>query len=159
MTARITKTDINHGLNWSMVGLTFFSYVHLTLLVAWTICGLDLGFSNGILHVPPLGWELIVLKVVTDTVRFNPCIINGQFGADTNAKFSLINFSYFLLLVGLGLNITHGVFTILYDEHTWFYICFTVILFSLAVLDCIYFYYLVKFKQYIQIFKDLNKLD
>lgn len=161
---RITKTDINHGVNWSQIGLTFFSYVHTALLVAWTVGGLLPGFSNGILHVPPLGWEILVLKFVTDTIRFNPCVISGKFAGDTDSKIKMIHVSYFLLGVAIIFNITHAVFTIIeIPTHAtslyWFLILFTIILFVLAILEASYIYYLSKFKKYILIFRSLNKID
>jgi hypothetical protein len=137
----LTQDDVRHAITWSRVGLRFLSYIHLLLLVAWAAGGLLQGFSNGIFHITPLAYEIIILKILSDALA----------GGD---KRPLVGLGIFLFVVAIGFNITHVVFTIIEISGTlgdlyWFLIVFVVILASLVVLEGIVIYYLIKYKRHL----------
>lgn len=137
----MNATDVRHAVTWSRVGLRFLSYIHLILLVAWAVGGFLQGFSNGIFHVPPLAYEIIILKILSDALA----------GGD---KRPLVNLGIVLFVVAIGFNVTHTVFTIIEIQGTlgdlyWFLIVFAVILVSLAVLEAVVVYYLIKYKRHL----------
>lgn len=147
----MSVNDINIALKWVQTGLTFLKWVHTTILVAWA-CGAVLPmFSNGILHLFPIAYEILLRDVIGDSLGFSIDQI------EIRPKIRLINLIYFLLIVGIAINGTHIGFTI-YDLATdegspifWFLIFFTCLLGALLVLECVYFYYFIKYKAYLEL--------
>jgi hypothetical protein len=150
--------DIMYAIEWSQTGLAFLSYVHTALLVGWGFGPLVNGFSNGIFHAVPLAYEIFALKILSDTIGFGLNLINGKWVAEAILKIRMIKFSVFVFVVAIALNITHFVFTIIEVVDTvgdlhGFLIFFSVLLGTLTLLECVYVYYLLKYKRYLLLLK------
>ena len=147
--------DIKHAIEWSQTGLAFLSYVHTALLVGWGFGPLVNGFSNGIFHAVPLAYEILALKILSDTIGFGLNLINGKWVAEATLKIRMINLSVFVFVIAIALNITHFVFTVIevVDTVSGFLIFFSVLLGILTLLECVYIYYLLKYKRYLLLLK------
>jgi hypothetical protein len=140
--------DTKIAIKWVQTGLTFLKWVHTILLVGWAFGGLLTLFSNGILHITPLAYEIALRDVIGDSLGFGIDI-------EIRSKQRIINLIYFMLIVGIALNGTHIGFTI-YELVTndaspifWFLIFFTCLLCVLLVVEVVYFYYFIKYKRYL----------
>jgi len=159
--------DIKVAITWSQTGLTFLSYAHMILVVAWAMGGLLDGFSNGILHVPPLAYEIILVKLISDTIGFGLSITGQSFVVATKMKHRMIVLVGVLLVIGIALNITHLVFTaielsqctsLLCNNNYWFLFVFAFILSFIILFEAILLWYFVKYNRYVKLFQSfLNK--
>lgn len=145
----MSNDDVVIAIEWVQTGLTFLKWCHTVLLVGWACGGLLTQFSNGIWHITPLAYEILLRDVIGDSLGFSLTNISIR------SKFRLINLLYFLLVVAIGFNGTHIGFTI-YEIVTndaspiyWFLIFFTCLLSFLLILEVIYIYYYVKYKKYL----------
>ena len=126
------------AVTWSQTGLSFLSYAHVALILAWGIAGIISGFANGILHVTPIVFEILLVKIMADSLGI--------------ARHRSIVLVCVLLVVAICLNVTHLVFTaielgectsVLCLNTYWFLFVFAFILGFLAVLEGILFYYFI----------------
>lgn len=157
-----TAKDLERGVMWSQVGLTFLSYCHMILVVAWAIGGLLDGFSNGILHVPPIAYEIILVKLISDTIGFGVDAVNRQFIVAVDKKHRTIVLLGVMLVIGIVLNLIHLVFTsielnkcesVLCDNNYWFLFIFAFILGILAVLEGVMLWFFVRYHQHLKLFR------
>jgi hypothetical protein len=116
-------------------------------LVCWAFGGLLPLFSNGIWHITPIAYEILLRDVIGDSLGFGIDI-------QVRLKRRAINLLYFLLVVAIGFNATHLGFTIneLVTTDTpiyWFLIFFSCLLGFLIVLEIVEIYYFVKYKSYL----------
>lgn len=158
----VSREDIRHAIEWSQTGLGFLSYVQTLLLVGWACGVLVTGFSDGIFHATPLAFEILLLKVLSDTIGFGLNLINGNWVAEAKLKIRMINFTIGLCVIAIGFNVTHLVFTIIDITETvgtnlyGFLIFFSILLGVLAILECIYIYYLVKYKRHLTLLRTVS---
>lgn len=157
----IFAKDIKIAITWSQTGLTFLTWIHTVLVAAWAIGGLLNGFSDGILHVPPLMFEIILVKFMAETIGFGLNAINRKFAVDTKNKHHMVVATGFLLLVGIVLNIIHLVFTgielqkcesLLCGNNYWFLFIFAFILGILAVLEAILLWFFIVYDRHLKQF-------
>lgn len=157
----ISAKDIKIAITWSQTGLAFLSWIHVVLVAAWAAGGLLDGFSNGILHVPPLVYEIILVKFVSDTIGFGVHALQRDFYAETRYKHQMILVTGFLLVIGIIINVTHLVFTaielykcesLLCDNNFWFLFIFAFIVGLLAVFEGILLWFFVVYDRHLKHF-------
>jgi hypothetical protein len=158
----ITEIDIKHGITWSQTGLEFLSWIHVTLLAFWGVIGLIDGFCEGIFHVAPIAWEIILIKFNASCIGFGIQTFNGHVLADGTHKIKLVWFVLVLYVIAVGFNITQFVFTIIEVTSCTTYIClnsywvlivFSVVLGVLIVLEIIEFAYFIKYLRHLRIYE------
>ena len=153
----ISTSDIAHALNWSWAGLLFLSWWHTFILFVWPFNALIVGFSNGtFLHIVPISYEILVLKLLSVAI--------GGFGIDPTAvkdikmKQRVIVLTCVALVAAIAFNLAHAIYTLVVtvqDALTidatlyWFLIVFSIVLITLAILEGIMIYYLVKLRQHV----------
>ena len=157
----ISAKDIKIAITWSQTGLAFLSWIHVVLVAAWAAGGLLDGFSNGILHVTPLLYEILLAKFIAETIGFGVNAINGQFAVETRNKHQMILVTGFLLVVGIIINVAHLIFTaielnkcesVLCDNNFWFLFIFAFIVGILAVLEGILLWFFVVYDKHLRYF-------
>lgn len=144
----LSANDVKISINWVQYGLTFLKWIHTIILICWACGGLLTQFSNGIWHITPIAYEILLRDVIGDSLGFGMDI-------EVRPKMRIINAIYFLLIVAIGFNATHLGFTI--DELVtnsstpiyWFLIFFSCLLGLLIVLEVVYIYYFIKYKKYL----------
>jgi hypothetical protein len=157
----ISAKDVKIAITWSQTGLTFLSWIHVVLVVAWAAGALLDGFSNGIFHVTPILYEILLIKFIAETIGFGINAIRQQFAIDTHNKHQMILVVGFLLVIGIIINVTHLVFTgielekcesLLCDNNYWFLFIFAFILGILAVIEGIMLWYFIVYDRHLKHF-------
>ena len=157
----ISAKDIKIAITWSQVGLTFLSWIHTILVSAWAISALLNGFSNGILHVPPIMLEILLIKFIAETTGFGINAINRAFVVETTRKHNMILLTGIALVVGIIVNVIHLVFTaiemnkcdsLICENNFWFLVIFAVLLGCLAVLECVLIYFFIVYDRHLKNF-------
>ena len=121
------------------------------------------GFNNGILHLTPICYELILLKFISDSLGYG---LNTLFGGiltlQLEHKNGMIITTLVLLIIGIIINVIHLIFscleiascqTILCLNNYWFFFCFLFILGFIIVLEIIMWFYFLKYKRYVYLSK------
>lgn len=88
------------------VGLLWMSGIHTFLLMCWCAIGFSSDMSQGIWHLTPLVYEIVVSKFVGETVFYSVLVNHG-------VKRHVIKLVGLIVLVGVAINVTHMVFSIL----------------------------------------------
>lgn len=144
------------AVRWSVVGLTALTWIHALLVAAWGFSAITAGFSNGILHAAPIGYEVFLVKFLSDTIGFGFPLNN------LTVKHRTIVLACVLLVVAMSLNILHLVFscieivecTTALCLHTyWLLFVFLFLLGFLIVIEGIVIFYLVKFDRHVKLLK------
>lgn len=157
----ISAKDVKIAITWSQTGLAFLSWIHVVLVAAWAVGGLLDGFSNGILHVTPILYEIILIKFIAETIGFGINALKQRFVADTHNKHQMILVTGFLLVIGIIINVTHLVFTgielntcdsLLCDNNFWFLFIFAFIIGLLAVFEGIMLWFFVIYDRHLKHF-------
>ena len=156
----MSAQDIERGIVWSQTGLTFISWGHAILVAAWAIGAMLGGFCNGILHVPPIAFEIVLIKFVADAIGFGVQLVHLNLVVDTQFKHRTIVGVYVMLVIGIALNITHLVFTaielrrctsLICENNFWFLFTFAFILGILAIFEIVMIWYFSRYNRHVYI--------
>ena len=162
----ITNKDIKITLNWCATGLEFLTWGHASIIIAWGVALLVIGFANGIWHGTPIAYEILLVKFMASTISYGLSLSGDKitFVSNLKSKVVIVNIIIFLLVVGIGLNITHLVFSSIEISGCtsqfcindyWFLLVFLFILGALIIIELILIYFFWKFGKYIQASLDI----
>lgn len=145
--------DAKIAIAWSEAGLGFLSWVHCTLIFAWILGAIIDGFNTGILHVAPAAYEVLVVKILADSLGFGP-------DGNTGLKERTIVMALFVLVIAIFFNIIHLVFTsielgtctsaLCNGTAYWFLVTFLVLQVILIVFESIIVYFLIKYRWHVK---------
>lgn len=119
------------------------------------------GFCEGILHIPPIAWEILLISILSDCLGFMIEVTPGTnlyIPADVNFKVKVIAWTIFVEFVGIALNITHLVFTsielaqctsMLCENTYWFLVIFDIVLGLLVIIEVCEVVFLFKYKYHV----------
>jgi hypothetical protein len=114
------------------LGLLWMSGLHTLLLACWGAIGFSSVMSQGIWHLTPLAYEIMVSKFVGETVFYSPI-------SQKALKRHVIKLVSFIVVVGVAINVTHMVFSILElltsGQYLWQLYVLVVLLGILALLE------------------------
>ena len=163
----ISNADVVHALNWSWAGLNFLSWWHLSIIFIWPFFALIGGFSNGtFLHIIPIVYEIIIVKLVSVAINGFGADGVGN-GKDVKTKQQIIVLSVVALVLAIGFNLAHAIYTLVVTFQNsltidstlyWFLIVFSIMILVLAVLEAIMIYYLLKLRQHVGLIVKIKAL-
>lgn len=114
------------------LGLLWMSGLHALLLTGWGAIGFASVMSQGIWHLTPLVYEIMLLKFVGETVFYSPI-------SQKALKRHVIKLVSIVVVVGVAINVTHMVFSILElltsGQYLWQLYVLVVLLGVLALLE------------------------
>lgn len=153
----ISPKDASIAVRWSIVGLTFLSYVHVTLVIAWALAAIVNGFSQmQILHVPPIALEIFLVKLLADTLGFGFPVNN------ISLKHRAIVLTGVWAFVCISINVVHLVFSCIeivectsifcLNAH-WLLFVFLFVLGFLAVTEAVIIVFLIRFDRHLRLLK------
>lgn len=114
------------------LGLLWMSGLHTLLLTGWCAIGFSSVMSQGIWHLTPLVYEIMLSKFVGETVFYSPI-------SQKALKRHVIKLVSIIVVVGVAINVTHMVFSILElltsGQYLWQLYVLVVVLGILALLE------------------------
>jgi len=155
----ITKNDIKTTFNWCSTGLEFLTWGHASIIIAWGVATLIIGFANGLWHGTPIAYEIFLIKLMASAINFGLRVEGNDFVSSLKSKSTIINVVIFFLVIGIAINITHLVFSCieisgcssqLCVQDYWFLFIFLFILGALLFVEIVLIVYFWLFKSYIQ---------
>lgn len=145
----IATKDVLEGITWCQAALAFLSWGHALLVAAWVLMGILSGFCQGILHIPPAAYEVLLIKIASDCIGFRVTM-------KPDTKRSAIFLCVAMLIGGILLNAVHGVFSIieLASDSVRNYpdgllIAFVVIIAVVMAIEGFMIHYFIKMRRYV----------
>lgn len=156
--SKLTIEQATEGVSFIQTQINFLSWVHVVFLICWSTSGILPFFSNGWLHIFPICWEVLVLKVISEAIGFGTKTLSILLTEEIQKRIYLIWAAIGVLVVAVVLNIIHFAFSVLeiLDCETqlcnldyWFLFVFLFIIPLLFCLELFLIYLMWKYKRYL----------
>lgn len=136
-----------------------FSWVQTALLCIWAFGAYVKGFSNGLFHSVPIAYEILLFKLVSESVLYSLTWNQNVIEGFVEMKPTIIRVLLFCLVLGIVFNVTHVVFSgieirdcesELCQGSQWFLVLFIIILCMEIVVEVVYFAMCWQFGKYLK---------